>query len=107
MLQHGSTEVGSDFSVSGLVLRSPAILPRHCVFGFSEGCVTLTPLDANAEIEVNNTCINCSVMLQEGDAIRLGGIFEFVFRNNLVSLVVSLKRSSFNVTQSPHTLTAH
>ncbi|KAI6182523.1 Afadin [Aphelenchoides bicaudatus] len=82
LLQKGLNEVGSDFSISGLMLRSPAIQPRHCVLDFSDGVVTLAALDSNASVELNGNLINCSVILRDADVLRLGGVFEFVFHSS-------------------------
>lgn len=67
-------------------MRSSSIQPRHCVFDFSDEVVTVTALDTHALVEVNGNILNCSVILNDSDIIRLGGIFEFVFRRSFVSL---------------------
>ncbi|XP_047737139.1 afadin [Hyalella azteca] len=76
VLQLNVTEVGSERSghSSGQTLQlfGPDIHPRHCVLAHTEGVVTVTPCNRDAEIAVNGQRIFETTILKHGCVVRFG-----------------------------------
>ena len=67
------TEIGSDPAIQGgQSLLLPFIYPRHCIIAHTEGVVTVTPSNQEAETYVNNKRIFQTTILQNGTIVRFG-----------------------------------
>ncbi|XP_064629486.1 afadin-like isoform X2 [Lineus longissimus] len=83
-LQFDMLEVGSDRNMSSsgqyLQLFGPHVHPRHCVIAQSEGIVTVTPTNKDAETYVNNQRVFETTTLQHGMVVRFGkaNLFRFL-----------------------------
>ncbi|KAH7985911.1 hypothetical protein HPB52_025310 [Rhipicephalus sanguineus] len=74
------TEIGSAPSGSqGLQLQGPGILPRHCVIAHTEGVVTVTPSQPEAETYVDGARVFDTTLLQHGATVRFGRSHLFRF----------------------------
>ncbi|XP_075525931.1 adherens junction formation factor afadin [Dermacentor variabilis] len=74
------TEVGSAPSGSqGLQLQGPGVLPRHCVIAHTEGVVTVTPSQPEAETYVDGARVFDTTLLQHGATVRFGRSHLFRF----------------------------
>ncbi|KAH9363512.1 hypothetical protein HPB48_005955 [Haemaphysalis longicornis] len=74
------TEVGSAPSGSqGLQLSGPGVLPRHCVIAHTEGVVTVTPSQPEAETYVDGARVFDTTLLQHGATVRFGRSHLFRF----------------------------
>ncbi|KAJ8027229.1 Afadin [Holothuria leucospilota] len=77
------TEVGSQRDPNGkapfLELRSPGILPRHCVIANMEGVVTLTPSRPDALVTVDDRQLHETMVLQHGNVVRFANAYAFRF----------------------------
>src|SRR5262245_32702804 len=58
------------------------ILPRHCTLTYSDGIVTITPLSAQADVQVNGHRIEETTILQNGMHVRLGRTLEMRFEHS-------------------------
>src|SRR6218665_1229171 len=79
------TEVGSEVGLNSvpnrnvLQLIGPNILGRHCVITHTEGIITITPCNRDAETCVNGTRIFETTILKHGMLVRIGKIATFKF----------------------------
>uniref|UniRef100_A0AC34G9L7 FHA domain-containing protein n=1 Tax=Panagrolaimus sp. ES5 TaxID=591445 RepID=A0AC34G9L7_9BILA len=95
-LRHGITEIGSDPRVSSFIIRDPSIRPKHCIINFSDGLVSVTPLEGI--LEVNGLRAETTQQLRDGFVLRIGG--EHAFRFHL-SQRQNLPSSTANYANSP------
>ncbi len=78
------TEVGSERSSStnhsqSLQLFGPNVQARHCVIAHTEGIVTVTPSNRDAETCVNGQRIYETTILRHGVLVRFGKLHTFKF----------------------------
>ncbi|KAL1476697.1 hypothetical protein MTO96_036320, partial [Rhipicephalus appendiculatus] len=60
-------------------LQGPGILPRHCVIAHTEGVVTVTPSQPEAETYVDGARVFDTTLLQHGATVRFGRSHLFRF----------------------------
>ncbi|XP_069575174.1 afadin isoform X13 [Brachyistius frenatus] len=80
-LQHSITEVGSDCTEDGAIqLLGPGILPHHCNLMHSEGMVTVTPHNPDADTFVDGQRVTETTVLRSGSTLQFGSahVFKFV-----------------------------
>uniref|UniRef100_A0A673XZN3 Afadin n=1 Tax=Salmo trutta TaxID=8032 RepID=A0A673XZN3_SALTR len=80
-LQHSVTEVGSDTTDDGSIqLFGPGILPHHSKLMHTEGLVTVTPHNLEAETYVDGQRVTETTVLRSGATLQFGAshVFKFV-----------------------------
>eukprot|EP00063_Salmo_salar_P085791 XP_014060626.1 PREDICTED: afadin isoform X2 [Salmo salar] len=80
-LQHSVTEVGSDTTDDGSIqLFGPGILPHHSKLMHTEGLVTVTPHNMEAETYVDGQRVTETTVLRSGATLQFGAshVFKFV-----------------------------
>lgn len=83
-IQPNRTIVGSSstpLSEQYILLYAPRVHPEHCIIDNSDGVVTLTPANADAEVVVDDVPIHQTVFLEHGAFVIIAHSFMFQFNN--------------------------
>uniref|UniRef100_A0A0K0FP93 Afadin (inferred by orthology to a human protein) n=1 Tax=Strongyloides venezuelensis TaxID=75913 RepID=A0A0K0FP93_STRVS len=87
LIQPNVTIIGSslelgDSRTQGILLNGSNVTPRHCLISFSEGNVSITPLNSRSVVEVNGQEITSTTLLRDGFTIKIGDTNKFRFYSN-------------------------
>ncbi|CEF64999.1 Afadin [Strongyloides ratti] len=89
-IQPSVTIIGSSQELAqpqnqGILLTGQNITPRHCLISFSDGTVSITPLDKRNLVEVNGQKITSTTLLKNGFIIKIGDVHKFRFYSNSIT----------------------
>uniref|UniRef100_A0AAF5CY40 Afadin n=1 Tax=Strongyloides stercoralis TaxID=6248 RepID=A0AAF5CY40_STRER len=87
LIQPNVTIIGSNPDLAqpqnqAILLTGQNVIPRHCLISFSDGSVSITPLDGRGIVEVNERKIISTTLLKDGFTIKIGNVNGFRFYSN-------------------------